>query len=64
MVAIEDETGRTLYREDLNKSEYKNGALTTLAYEFESTETPVKSIVWTYTTKNEWVHKIEKQIIS
>jgi hypothetical protein len=64
MVAIEDETGRTLYREDLNKSEYINGALTTLAYEFESTETPVKSIVWTYTTKNEWVHKIEKEIIS
>ena len=64
MVAIEDETGRILFREDLNKNEYVNGALTSLVYNFESSTPPVKSIVWTHTTKNEWVHKIEKEIIS
>ena len=63
MVAIEDETGRILFREDLNSSEYIGGHLTSLAYEFDSAHVPKKSIVWTYTTRNQWVHKIEKEII-
>ena len=63
MVAIEDQAGKILFREDLASAQYINGELTFLPYEFESPYTPYKSIVWTYTTKKQWVHKIEKQII-
>tara|TARA_R100001510_G_C7634910_1_gene193242 strand:- start:148 stop:1413 length:1266 start_codon:yes stop_codon:yes gene_type:complete len=64
MVALEDATGKTLFRQDLSEQEYLNGGLTFLAYEFESSFIPTKSIVWTYTTQKQWVHKIEKEIIS
>ena len=63
MVAIEDQAGKILFREDLASAQYINGELTFLPYEFESPYIPYKSIVWTYTTKKQWVHKIEKQII-
>ena len=64
MVALEDATGKTLFRQDLSEQEYLNGGLTFLAYEFESSFIPTKSIVWTYTTQKQWVHIIEKEIIS
>lgn len=65
-VIFEDETGKSLFREDLSSEDIKKLDNSDNFYKiwktFEYVKKPYKYIVWPYSEKHEWCNKIEEII--